>query len=165
MNCEEFDAWVLSLTCASLYSMRALTAVVWVRRIFFWASSNFHSYLYLSQRNIENRISVSSKSNVESVLCLSHLQHNRSFFYNKRTESCVVLNTTTQSNTILGPIELGRKQKLLLTKCTSHNFLRSPTKLAQTASVKKLLKKWMDSLEKIAQFLSKGWVMGQPAVQ
>lgn len=30
---------------ASLYNMRALTAVVWVRSRFFWASSNFQSYL------------------------------------------------------------------------------------------------------------------------
>lgn len=39
--------------CASLYSMRALTAVVCVRRMFFWASSTFQSYLYLQERRRE----------------------------------------------------------------------------------------------------------------
>ncbi len=35
--------------------MRALTAVVWVRRMFFWASSIFQSYLYLKDsRTLEN---------------------------------------------------------------------------------------------------------------
>lgn len=41
---------VLPTCCASLYNMRALTAVVCVRRMFFWASSIFQLYLYLKAK-------------------------------------------------------------------------------------------------------------------
>lgn len=49
LSCSEMN-WrprVPLTCCASLYSMRALTAVVCVRRMFFWASSIFQSHLYL----------------------------------------------------------------------------------------------------------------------
>lgn len=46
--------------------MRALTAVVWVRRMFFWASSIFQSYLYLEGDRSVRRLWLGSWNGADS---------------------------------------------------------------------------------------------------
>lgn len=60
--------------CASLYSIRALTAVVCVLRMFFWASSIFQSYLYLKS-DVRCYNNVKSTNTAKNEIHIAHYYH------------------------------------------------------------------------------------------
>ena len=52
---EKYRAGLKGFNCPSLYSIRVLTAVVWVRRMFFCASARDQSYLKVRNETGRNR--------------------------------------------------------------------------------------------------------------